>query len=244
METNSILSEVFQTTLGKKKTSNVVTDVEWNCYCFAKIDADCCGNEPLPQISYDSIRWSSILDSNLKTSKSMDQPSEYECLVRYYIYVARYNLNLIADFQMPIGNTIIVDNYVREFRLIQVLGYPYDAQGYFCAYHFDEQGQKVLRPGQIQFFFAHEVLYPKEGYSNITIHVEHFFAFVRWFKFPNANQTLASYTHVDGSCWQNTFEDLCEDCILPVHKLHSGISIRLDRFKDINTIVFLPRKLT
>lgn len=93
--------------------------------------------------------------------------------------------------------------------------------------------EEVLRPGQIQFFFQHTLTDNKEEYR-------HYFAFVRWYRFTSRPgiDRLASHTTAFTSTWRNTFEDMSEDCILPVQRLHLKVGIKFDFAGSINIITY------
>lgn len=145
---------------------------------------------------------------------------------------------------MKEDNETVVENKICKFDSISVNGYNFEAsnnrinRGYFCAYHHTNNfEEKILRPGQIQFFFKHCLQF------NGNSKTDHYFAFVRWFKLPTSNQILDQFTTDDTSCWGSDFEDVSEDCILPVHKLYSGINLILEHYVSINVVTFLPRKI-
>lgn len=247
----SIISNVIAVA-SEKKTTTLKHDSHTNktavqCYRYGgKNGKQCEGYERLPTVSYESIRWMSANNNTLKSSGDAEELDEYECLVSFYEFTANYsNITAFYDYDNILGGCK-VDNYIRKFSSIQILGYQYFAAnksgkgGYFCAYKCNNYDEKVLTPGQIQFFFTHTL--KQESQDSTTQVYTYYFAFVRWFKPQNANGRLSSHTHNDGSRWQNVFEDLSEDCILPVHKIHSGITNRLNYMKNINTVVFLPRK--
>ncbi|RCH81702.1 hypothetical protein CU097_001981, partial [Rhizopus azygosporus] len=71
-------------------------------------------------------------------------------------------------------------------------------------------GNPVLRPGQIQFFFCH-----------VFGDALHTLAFIKWYKpTPLAFQTHRLYGM---DTWSNDFEGASSNCILPVHRIHSPI---------------------
>lgn len=210
----------------------------------------CSGLEPLPQFSLNSIRWSCSNSTNLNKIIEQGQTlDEYSCLVEYYCDV--YGFLLKRDDDMIEYNEITVKNTIKRFDRIQILGYKYysteanrNKNTYFCAYHYNDNGVLELRPGQIQFFFQHtqEVESVEEDEENGLL--DHMFAFVRWFKYPNpGTEDLSSYNGNNVSCWQNKFEDMSQDCILPVHKLYSGIHMKMEYLTNINIVLFLPRKV-
>lgn len=213
-------------------------------------DERCGGFESLPQFSLESISWSrSPITSLNKTVEKGQTMDEYSCLVEYYRDL--YGFLLKRDDDMIEDNELVVKNFIKKFKRIQILGYIYYseefAEGqntYFCAYHYNSDGVLDLRPGQIQFFFQHtqEVESADENEGNGLL--DHMFAFVRWFKYPNpGTEDLSAYNGHHASCWQNSFEDISQDCILPVHRLYSGIDITIEYLTNINIVLFLPRKI-
>lgn len=255
---DQLMEEVLNVSMGitaSSKTQSVaVTEVSYSCYLYAEKEHEesCIGYEELPPISYDSIKWSpSAKGAELVSSKDQENPNEYECLVHYYLYNARYE-KVFSEDAMYGDDLFVVRNSIKKFTSIRIAGYRYDSAnkngegGYFCAYHTGDKREKVLRPGQIQFFFKHTMKQEVESEDNendVYVHdFDHYFAFVRWFKFPTTNQQLSQFTHDDTSCWQDAFEDLSQDCILPVHKLHSGVVLKKNYLKSINIATFLPRK--
>lgn len=248
----SVIDEALEFALKKncqsEQSSTSLNEITWNCYCYSNIDGNCKGYEELPKASYDSIKWYPIINNKLKVSGDKEKPDEYEYLINYYDLVADYDLDLVADYEVNRKSNVVVEKNICKFKSIKILGYSYKAMdqkekgGYFCAYHYDKEGKKILRPGQIQFFFKHSLTFPDSS-SSSTSTIDHYFAFVRWFKEPIKNHILLELTNEDTSCWENKFEELSENCILPVHKIHSGISIRLNYLNELNVVVFLPKKL-
>lgn len=249
-----LLSQVFQVAMGrkagtKKQSPGYLTETAWKCYCYGNKDGeDCYGYEELPVESYESIKWSNnFKDNKLLSSGSVDIPNEYECLIRYYKYIANYDLPLVADYEMSNTNQIAVSNKVEKFKSIRILGRQYNAAdknkngGYYCAYQLDDQGEKQLRPCQILFFFAHCLQYQLPDGSNHS--TTHYLAFARWFKYSTPNTTLSEFSSGNTLCWRNSFEDTSDYSILPVQKLNSGVTIRLDYLTNINIVTFLPRKI-
>lgn len=171
-EDRQLAEETVDLLLNRKTRTTFNTPLNrktWKCYTLAEKDntMPCKGYEPLPQVSYDSIRWNAAGVTTLETSST-----EYECLVSYYDEVANYCD--IASKDMHDDGDFIVENNIEKFRSIYFFGYNYTSanidgkDGYFCAYHYNDIGEKVLRPGQIQYSFTH------------TLGSKHYFAFVLW----------------------------------------------------------------
>lgn len=264
MNTNTFNQEIKKLFLG---LSNAIEDdsllsvsieptVElFDCMKYSELltndDVFCGGFEPLPQFSLDSIRWSRTgITSLSKTIEEGEELDEYSCLVEYYRDF--YSFPLKRDDDMIDYDEPIVKNMIKKYHSIQVLGYRYysveannrSKNTFFCAYHYNDDGLLDLRPGRIQFFFHHtqEVESAEENEENGLL--DHMFAFVRWFKYPNPQtQYLSSYSGYHVSCWQNSFEPISQDCILPVHRIYSGIHIKIEYLTNINIVYFLPRKI-
>lgn len=250
--TDNLINKALDIALGNnnKPESNCgqLSEVSFNTYCYSMKDSvPAKGYEELPQFSYDSITWHSNNEEPSATSGNEEEPNEYECLVLYHLHTAKYS-GILAEYEMETDiDEQVIRNTATKFRSIQVAGYSYysllhgQGKGYCCAYRVNDEGEKVLWPGQVQFFFRHTL--QLETMEGAFQDFDHYFAFVRWFNPANENQILSEFENDDDtSCWQNSFEEMTEDCVLPVHMLHSGISIRLDYLKDINIVVFFPRK--
>jgi hypothetical protein len=166
----------------------------------------CCGYEPLPQFSLDSITWlpnsSTSLNKTIEEGQTMD---EYSCLVEYYRNL--YKFPLKRDDDKIEHSELTVKNVVKKFDSIAILGYKYysidkEDNSYFCAYHQNDDGVFDLRPGQIQFFFQHtQEVEGVDGDEENGL-LDHKFAFVRWLKYPDpGTEGLSLYTGHHASCW-------------------------------------------
>ena len=71
-------------------------------------------------------------------------------------------------------------------------------------------------PGELQFFFTHEV---NLNDNNL---VKHHLAFIRWYK-PTKNRYHFSIDDADQTCnvelWDTEFYLISRDCIIPIHHI-------------------------
>lgn len=235
---NALLNE------GNRRKFKVESSAEFTaCVGYSKKDGDCCGYEKMPEFSYESIKW----DTKKKPSRlsDNDECDQYSCLFRYYEDLYAYSF-VDEDTMVLEDDQVRIENEIHKFKKIKILGYMYGTaennsnESYFCAYQ-EVNGEKVLQAGQIQFFFTHDLdAYDENGKQQ---NLKHYFAFVRWYRFPVPGvHLLSAYTGNNMSCWQSEFEEISEACILPVQKIYSAINIHLDYFKDINLVLFKQRK--
>lgn len=225
-------------------------NMESECYALSQKECEtvCYGFEELPPKYLESIQWSRNAFGKLESSEDLGNPNEYEWLFLYYQDICKYP-RIITDQEMELNGDVKIVNNVRKFTAIQIGAYKYDTarrnlqDSYFCAYQSNDEGEKILRPGQILFFFKHSCILKTK--DNEFDEFDHHFAFVRWFNHPDRNQILSQYTQEGvSSCWQKTFEGPSKCSILPVHKLHSKVVVNIsNEFKDICKSLFLPAKL-
>ena len=94
---------------------------------------------------------------------------------------------------------------------------------YVRAKFIQEDNTVDIFPGQIQYFFEHEVTLPGK---NKQIHR---LAYIKWYLSASDHQTRfhLQITDDEESCnvelWTNSFDEIRRDCIIPIHNI-------LDRF--------------
>lgn len=238
----------------KKDTRNHFTVDSDELFClsilYSEGERECFGDEQLPQFTIDSISW--VKEKTSSRLSEIEESDEYNSLIDYYSDV--YAGNFTDQYDMDLDNEecvegiykIVVLNQIQKFSSIQILGNMYfskevkEKDSYFCAY-VKVNGQTIRRPGQIQFFFTHVLdAFDDEGEE---IKAVHYFAFVRWYCFADPrSQQLSSFQTENSGAWQDTFEDISQDCILPVHRIYSKISIKHQYLKNINIITFLQQE--
>lgn len=78
----SIFDQVMQIALEKNtssKHSTMVTETVMECYDMSSEDGeDCHGCEPIPEASFESIKWDPRGDRQLNASRDEENPKEYE----------------------------------------------------------------------------------------------------------------------------------------------------------------------
>ena len=149
------------------------------------------------------------------------------------------------------GERTLVSDHIQRFTSIKILGQLYRSaaatslRGSYIQAIFPKSGDAnepiesdeiEYRYGQIQYFFVHkvQVLDYETREPRLTAHV---FAFVRWF--AKSYPGFISFAPFGlAVCKDETrYLPLREDCILPVHRIHSPITV--SRHLE-NTLVVVP----
>ena len=189
------------------------------------------GSEALPLQTIGSIKLPSrVTDLN-------NDAVLYNCI--FHFYSSRYGPAQVCPLYRQIQpGQVFVDDKIIKFKSIEILGQKYKAAtstssrgSFICAFMPGNDGNPVLHPGQIQFFFCH-----------VFGDALHTFAFIKWYKpTPLAFQTHRLYGM---DTWSNDFEEASSNCILPVHRIHSPIGIyKWLRLENINVIIPFPRRI-
>lgn len=176
------------------------------------------GSEALPLSTIESIKL------NQSTDLIRDMRL-YNCIFNYY--------SSLIGLQLPF-TLASLSKKIQKFKKIDILGQKYssmDRGSYITAFFPGENQTLSLRPGQIQFFFCHEM--------NGDVFT---FAYVKWYQPTQQNFTSHRLHGMD--TWSNSFEDEDFQCILPVHRIYGPICIRrwLEE-EGINVVTFIPRKI-
>lgn len=151
----------------------------------------------------------------------------YTLLVEYYNEAYDLNFLRIGEAGQS-DNRIIVRPQINQFGRIRIgaeifgsANTPRYLKNSFILAKFVQENDTVdVFPGQVQYFFEHEVNLP-EGKRT------HLLAYVRWF-LPAPNHQIRFHFQVgddDKSCnveiWSNRFYDINRECIIPVHDIYS-----------------------
>jgi hypothetical protein len=177
----------------------------------------------------------------------------------YTLLVEYYNEAYDSDF-FRIGeggqsdNEIIVRPKINQFGRIRIgaelfgsANTPrYLRSSYILAKFIQENEENEdsmeIFPGQVQFFFEHEVNLPNGRKT-------HLLAYVRWF-LPAPNHQTRFYCRIDDdikSCnveiWSTNFYDISRDCIIPVHDIFGRFipaSFKIGKRNPITYMAVIP----
>ena len=205
---------------------------------LSEINGDPKGFERLTVNGYVHITWAKSETLRLKDD-------ELECLMLYY--------------ERQYDTQIIVNNKIKKFKKIQVLGYTYESRLagrqsaiYFNAYRCNDvdvddlegvdmvHQDEHLRAGAISFFFQHTAEFEEDGE---TFRLNHYFAFVEWYKNPrNGIEDLQSHTGETMRPFRKEFEKMGSYSILPVQKLYTPIHIERLPIQGIIVTADFPRR--
>ena len=167
----------------------------------------------------------------------------YAYLVEYYNEAYDYDFFRIGEAGDS-NNRIIVRPQINQFGRIRIgaelfgsANTPrYIKNSYILAKFVQVNDTVEVFPGQVQYFFEHEVNLP--GRKQI-----HLLACVRWF-LPVSNHETRFHCRIDNdiqSCnvkiWITNFYDTSMDCIIPVHDIFG-------RFIPANFIIGKRRPVT
>ena len=199
-----------------------------------------CGFEPMTKDRKVELSWA-------KTATNYLTEEDFKCLVDYYG----------RQYETP----IVVRNTVKKIKKIKVLGYRYRSRltgrnvGIdFNAYRIHDfenddlrevdvtDSGEQLRAGSVDYFFCHQAEFVDK--NNQVSYLDHYFAFVRWFKNPRlGKETLSQYTTPYMRLYRDVSEKKSSYCILPVHKLHTPVHMINPPFSDIIAVIDLPRRI-
>ncbi|KAI8322280.1 hypothetical protein EDC96DRAFT_539129 [Choanephora cucurbitarum] len=207
---------------------------------FSEINGNPKGFERLSESGYVDIHWAK------RESKTMSN-DDLQCLKAYYE----------RQYAVP----ITVQNHIEKFKEIKVLGYVYKSKLHgektaaaFNAYRCNDvetddlEGvemdhcQEHLRAGSVKYFFKHTA----EFVSDYNIHEEldHYFAFVEWFKNPRKGKETHDMLTDD---FMRPFRDEVEKkgsySIMPVQKFYTPIHIQKTSFTNIIVTADFPRRI-
>jgi hypothetical protein len=175
----------------------------------------------------------------------------YNILVAYYKNAYGMEFSTIAEsVQRSSTRTIIVRPQVNQFGRIRIgaeifgsASTPrYSKNSFILAKFVQENGSVELYPGQVQYFFEHEVNLPGRRES-------HELAFVKWFKPAPNYQTRFNFQIKDDpqSCiveiWSREFYDIDRDSIIPVHNIFGRFipsSYKIGRRNPVTYMAVIP----
>ena len=105
-----------------------------------------------------------------------------------------------------------------------------------------ENNSIEVYPGQVQYFFEHEVKLPSGKES-------HKLAFVKWYK-PAPNHQTRFYFQIDGDVngcnvelWENEFYDIDRDSIIPIHNIYGRFipsKLEIGHRKPVTYMAVIP----
>ncbi|KAI8332549.1 hypothetical protein BD560DRAFT_428929 [Blakeslea trispora] len=234
-ETENI-SEIVETVVATSEPVAIDNTVPFSLNAlikFSEINGDPKGFERLSESGYVDIHWAK------RESKTMSN-EDLQCLKAYYE----------RQYAVPI-----------TFKKIKVLGYVYKSKLHgdktatkFNAYRCNDvenddlEGvemdhyQEHLRAGSVKYFFKHMAGFISEygGYEE----VDHYFAFVEWFKNPRKGKETHDMLTDD---YMRPFRDEKEKkgsyAIMPVQKFYTPIHIQKTSFTNIIVTANFPRRI-
>ncbi|KAI9327732.1 hypothetical protein BD770DRAFT_70387 [Pilaira anomala] len=169
-----------------------------------------------------------------------------------YIYGKDEEITEMINLSGNVVETVVVDHKIAKLKSVSILGQKYNSleatsfrSSYIQAYFRDTSQNTVdhqLRPAQIQFFFRHSISILN---NNNQLQTTTFtFAYVRWYKELNSESLVTTFDTINSKCYSNTFTDPSVLDILPIHNIHSPIGIYLNKLKNCNIVITLPRRIT
>jgi hypothetical protein len=164
---------------------------------------------------------------------NVDLPDEiYKTLVEYY--KAAYDLEFFSISELAQRNTgrsdhkIVVRPKINQFGRIRIgaeifgsANSPRYSKNSFILAKFVQENESVeIFPGQVQYYFEHEINLPG---SKLT----HNLAFVRWFLPAHAQKRF--HCQIDDNdvkncnieLWKKEFYEISRDNIIPIHNIYS-----------------------
>lgn len=159
----------------------------------------------------------------------------YNILVQYYNsayeleFVSIAKASQIRSNRSGRNRRIVVRPQINQFGRIRIgseifgsaITPRYLKNSFILANFIQENNIVELYPGQVQYFFEHEVNLP-------TGKQIHRLAYVRWFLHTPSHQTRFHFQVDDNdikSCnieiWRKEFFEISRDCIIPVHNIFS-----------------------
>ncbi|GBC14554.2 hypothetical protein GLOIN_2v1775288 [Rhizophagus irregularis DAOM 181602=DAOM 197198] len=176
-----------------------------------------------------------IKDSHISGKEGF--PGEFLKPVSHNILLSSEMLNLIVEyynatyesfgFRRPLveglDNDIIIRVKINQFGRCRIgsevfglsLSLRHVKSSYVLAKFITDDEDVDIYPGQIQYYFTHVVDFPDGP-------VEHFLAYVRWYKHANSTN-IRYYFSSDEICnvelWNTEFYPISRDCIIPVHHI-------------------------
>ncbi|GET54719.1 hypothetical protein GLOIN_2v1775288 [Rhizophagus irregularis DAOM 181602=DAOM 197198] len=176
-----------------------------------------------------------IKDSQISGKEGF--PGEFLKPVSHNILLSSEMLNLMVEyynatyesfgFQRPLveglDNDIIIRVKINQFRRCRIssevfgssLSLRHVKSSYVLAKFITDDEDVDTYSGQIQYYFTHVVDFPNGP-------VEHFLAYVRWYKHANSTN-IRYYFSSDEICnvelWNTEFYPISRDCIIPVHHI-------------------------
>ncbi|GET54803.1 hypothetical protein GLOIN_2v1775288 [Rhizophagus irregularis DAOM 181602=DAOM 197198] len=178
-----------------------------------------------------------IKDSQISGKEGF--PGEFLKPVFHNILLSSEILNLMVEyynatyesfgFRRPLveglDNDIIIRVKINQFGRCRIgsevfgssLSLRHVKSSYVLAKFITDDEDVDTYPGQIQYYFTHVVDFPDGP-------VEHFLAYVRWYKHANSTN-IRYYFSSDEICnvelWNTEFYPISRDCIIPVHHILS-----------------------
>ncbi|GBC21594.2 hypothetical protein GLOIN_2v1775288 [Rhizophagus irregularis DAOM 181602=DAOM 197198] len=176
-----------------------------------------------------------IKDSQISGKEGF--PGEFLKPVSHNILLSSEMLNLMVEyynttyesfgFRRPLveglDNDIIIRVKINQFGRCRIgsevfgssLSLRHVKSSYVLAKFITDDEDVDTYPGQIQYYFTHVVDFPDGP-------VEHFLAYVRWYKHANSTN-IRYYFSSDEICnvelWNTEFYPISRDCIIPVHHI-------------------------
>ncbi len=177
----------------------------------------------------------------------------YNILVEYYN--SAYDLKFVSIAEASQrgsdrSNRIVIRPQVNQFRRIRIgaeifgsaITPRYLKNSFILANFIQENDSVELYPGQVQYFFEHEVKLPIGRQT-------HKLAYVKWF-LPAPSHQTRFHCQVDDdvrSCnievWRKDFYDIGRDCIIPVHNIFSRFipsKFEIGKRKPVTYMAVIP----
>ena len=166
---------------------------------------------------------------------NVDLPDEiYNCLVDYYnnAYDAVFTtisglIRMRQNSDQP-NRPIVVIPKINQYGRIRIgaeifgsANIPKYLKNSFILAKFVQENDAVeIFPGQVQYFFEHEVRFPGKKQT-------HWLAYVKWF-LPSPNHQTRFQCRIDDndveSCnielWKHNFYNISRDSIIPIHNIY------------------------
>jgi hypothetical protein len=193
------------------------------------------GSEPLPPSFYSHKYFDRSVVMN---------SSHFQCLLDFYKYVYNQTNYAVVQYrqsQHRIASTIAAINKIKKFTEIDLLGQKIrsNASRSKRGIYIEAFINGEFRVGRVAYFFSHVVRMPVPQ-KRSTTEVTHIFAFVEWFK--KSPHLFTSFNAHHAFVWQSNFESIDQNCILPVHRIHTCVATE-PHVENTMISVSLPRKI-
>ncbi|EXX67293.1 hypothetical protein RirG_115720 [Rhizophagus irregularis DAOM 197198w] len=174
-------------------------------------------------------------------------PNEiYKLLVDYYNNAYELEFVTIAGSMKSNNKPVVIWPQVNQFGRIQIgaeifgsMNTPRYLKNLFILAKFVQENDSIeIYPGQVQYYFEHELKIGKEK------KVIHKLVFVKWF-IPAPNHQTRFHFQVDdieaynAEIWTNNFFEIDRDCIIPVHNILGRFIPSVYKIGKRNPVVYM-----